>query len=206
MKYYCLTCDKEISEWSAKYGAHRCRSCSKKGKRSGMYVDGRTNKKYHCIDCNQSISVSSGVYGQSRCQSCNKKRLFQNSKNIYFLNKSFTKEHKRKISLAHGGTGIPYENTEYGTKFNFFLKEKVRIRDNRKCRICSKLEIDCNRKLDVHHIDYDKKNNKLNNLISLCIGCHTKTGKNREYWETYLQIKGGIENELFVNFSNSSCC
>ncbi len=43
------------------------------------------------------------------------------------------------------------------------------------------------KKLDVHHIDYDKTNNNIENLIILCGSCHTKTnGKNnREYWTNY---------------------
>ena len=45
------------------------------------------------------------------------------------------------------------------------------------------------RKLDVHHIDYDKKNNDPKNLISLCRKCHMKTNKNRKYWTKYFQNK-----------------
>jgi hypothetical protein len=47
------------------------------------------------------------------------------------------------------------------------------------------------KKLQIHHIDYNKKNNNLNNLISLCLSCHTKTGFNRSYWEKY--FKKGVK-------------
>ena len=40
-------------------------------------------------------------------------------------------------------------------------------------------------KLDVHHINYDKKNCSSDNLISLCHSCHLKTNYNRVYWENY---------------------
>ncbi len=33
-----------------------------------------------------------------------------------------------------------------------------------------------------NHIDYNKKNSNLNNLITLCGSCHTKTNTNRNYW------------------------
>jgi hypothetical protein len=41
------------------------------------------------------------------------------------------------------------------------------------------------KKLDVHHIDYDKKNGDPRNLVSLCKSCHIKTNYNREYWIEY---------------------
>ena len=37
------------------------------------------------------------------------------------------------------------------------------------CEICNYDEI-----LDVHHIDKNRKNNKINNLIVLCPNCHAK--------------------------------
>ena len=35
--------------------------------------------------------------------------------------------------------------------------------------------------------DYDKNNNKPENLISLCCSCHSKTNVKREYWIKYFQ-------------------
>ena len=64
-------------------------------------------------------------------------------------------------------------------------KEQIRYRDGYKCQICGCHEVECNRKLHVHHIDYNKKNCNINNLISLCINCHTKTNANRDYWYAY---------------------
>ena len=34
----------------------------------------------------------------------------------------------------------------------------------------------------VHHIDYDKSNNYIGNLIPLCLKCHLKTNWNRDIW------------------------
>lgn len=96
-----------------------------------------------------------------------------------------TDEFKRKQSLAKGGTGIPYENSEYGADFDNALKEQVRFRDKYKCRLCGCSQLENGKQLDVHHIDYDKKYNKLNNLISLCHGCHTKTNINRHHWQNH---------------------
>ena len=73
----------------------------------------------------------------------------------------------------------------YGLEFNEDLKEVIRNRDRRKCQICEKTELEEGRKLCNHHIDYNKKNNNPNNLISLCRKCHTKTNHNRDYWIKY---------------------
>ena len=69
-------------------------------------------------------------------------------------------------------------------KFNA-LKEKVRFRDNYKCKICGCSQLENGRQLDVHHKDYNKENNELNNLVALCKSCHTKTTNSRKYWTKY---------------------
>ena len=99
-------------------------------------------------------------------------------------------KHKQNISEATKGEannlwrgGISFE--PYGLEFNNDLKEVIRNRDRRKCKICEKTELDNKQKLTIHHIDYDKKNCNPNNLISLCRKCHLKTNHNREYWIEY---------------------
>ena len=73
----------------------------------------------------------------------------------------------------------------YLTKF--YLKQFILERDNYTCQ-----DPNCkgeHKKLHVHHIDYNKKNNNPKNLIALCSSCHAKTnGKNnRTYWTDYYQ-------------------
>jgi hypothetical protein len=66
------------------------------------------------------------------------------------------------------------------------LRDSIRKRDNYSCKLCNISQEETGRKLDVHHIDYDKENCDPNNLISLCICCHTKTTSgNREMWKAY---------------------
>ncbi len=43
-KYYCKDCGKEIHQYTALYGLERCRSCSKKSKRNGMFKFNITKK------------------------------------------------------------------------------------------------------------------------------------------------------------------
>ncbi len=81
--------------------------------------------------------------------------------------------------------GISFE--PYGIEFNEKLKELIRERDNYICQIKECATLQNGRKHPVHHRDYDKRNNKPKNLITLCHPCHSKTNYNRDYWQDYFQ-------------------
>ncbi|MDP3014133.1 MAG: NUMOD3 domain-containing DNA-binding protein [Candidatus Subteraquimicrobiales bacterium] len=74
----------------------------------------------------------------------------------------------------------------YCPKFNTQLKERIRDRDNRTCQLCGTQEND--KKLDVHHIHYDKQNCNPD-LIALCHDCNAKSNGNREYYERFFMNK-----------------
>jgi hypothetical protein len=76
---------------------------------------------------------------------------------------------------------------EYGKDFNRKLKEKIRKRDNYICRECGYSQKLLDYKLHIHHIDYDKKNNSEDNLISLCKSCHCQTNFDRVDWTKYFK-------------------
>jgi hypothetical protein len=108
------------------------------------------------------------------------------------LNKHLSDNHKKNISLGRRGKytgesnhmwrdGISFE--PYGLEFNEHLKEQIRQRDGRSCQYCGLKEN--GHKLPVHHIDYNKKNNDSENLITLCVKCHSATLINRELWTNY---------------------
>ncbi|MBA7652784.1 hypothetical protein ES703_60623 [subsurface metagenome] len=80
--------------------------------------------------------------------------------------------------------GISFE--PYDPAFNDILKEIIRERDGYICQLCGNLETENGRKLDIHHIDGDKKNSDPINLISLCPHCHTSN----------LQYNEKISNQL----------
>ena len=67
------------------------------------------------------------------------------------------------------------------TKAIYKLKEQRRKKDNYTCQECGVTQKEClmkfNEILSVHHIDGDDTNNKEENMITLCKGCHTKVGK-----------------------------
>ena len=70
---------------------------------------------------------------------------------------------------------------KYGVEFNYNLKEQIRKRDNFICQQCKVKQKNLEYKLIVHHIDYNKMNNNLNNLISFCRNCHMKLHNNKKY-------------------------
>lgn len=100
-------------------------------------------------------------------------------------------DHLRGEGSPHWLGGISRE--PYSWEFNEELRERIRQRENHKCFICW---LSGNGKaLQVHHIDYDKKNNDLSNLCALCPSCHGATNFNRDYWQktlTDLMRKRGI--------------
>lgn len=118
--------------------------------------------------------------------------------------KPFTLQHLANMSAGRIGLHAGAKNPQwrggisklpYAWTFNNELRAEVRRRDKYKCQICGALQMECKRKLCVHHIDYDKKNSDPINLISLCLSCHMRTNVNRKYWTEVFQemaIKAGI--------------
>jgi len=85
----------------------------------------------------------------------------------------------------------------YSKEFNKLLKEEIKKLDNNRCCKC----LEQNKKFAIHHIDYDKKNSNKNNLVTLCISCHTETNYNREKWQNYFEnyIKNNRESQNDTN-------
>lgn len=85
--------------------------------------------------------------------------------------------------------GISFE--PYPVHWQRDLKEKIRRWEGHRCAICGQTQ---ERALSVHHIDYDKCNLAEENLIALCISCHTKTNYQRDCWQYWLSA--GIVPEM----------
>lgn len=119
-----------------------------------------------------------------------------------------TDEQKKKLSISrigqHNSPSTEFKKGElspnwkdgssleiYGDGFDKKLKEQIRKRDGYRCQECfreqSELRTKNNmpRKLSIHHIDFNKKNNNPSNLISLCLNCHSQTQFDRDSWSNY---------------------
>lgn len=175
-------------------------------------VKGTRGHKYIliCNQCKKTFQLGGNNFNKGRGFFCSKqcrgynnewKKKISNSLKQGFKNGRIhpkgmlgkTAWNKDKVSPRWKGKNNPNWNNgssfeEYGKRFTKKLKEKIRNRDNNTCQICNgKSKI----KLDVHHIDYNKKNNNPKNLISLCHRCHMKTNpkKNRDYYRKALNSK-----------------
>ena len=142
------------------------------GENHPNYIDGRSIKEKYCKDCSKPI-----FYTATYCTKCSKI-----GKRNYFYGK-----HPFGNKNSNWKGGISFE--PYTSDFNQQLKDKIRVRDSFVCQLCGVPELECNNRLDIHHIDYDKKNCEANNLLSLCRSCNAKVNFNREYWTNYFQSK-----------------
>jgi len=121
-----------------------------------------------------------------------------------FYGKKRSDETRQMISKSREGKCMGEEHPNwnngssfepYGVEFNKELREQIRKRDGYVCQKCGVTQEETGHALSIHHIDYNKKNNKEINLISLCCSCHTYTNYGRDVWQVYFEnIIGGIEN------------
>jgi len=112
-----------------------------------------------------------------------------------------TKEAKEKLSKSRSGKNCGPENYFYGKSGELSpnwkggiqyepyccvwgdseFKEYVIQRDNGICQ-----NPDCwknSKRISIHHINYDKKDCSLFNLITLCASCNSRANFNREKWK-----------------------
>ncbi len=143
----------------------------------------------------------------------------QHKRNISLATRGKIKTEKTKEKISHTLKGRHLSpNTEFkkGHKINwqggisFYpypedwtddLKESIRKRDEYVCQECGIHQDELKgrlKKLDIHHINYDKDNLNPENLISLCRGCHIKTNFNRDYWIGYFKGRE-INNYIIVS-------
>ena len=189
LKYYC-NCGKEICYQTATHGKGRCASCAKKGLLNPNYKDGLIINIHFCSECGKQLSR--GIH--TKCKSCSAIERFSILENCTSFGKHYSEKTKQQMRISHTGLHVGKLNgmwqggisfLPYSSDWNESFKESIRDRDQHECQLCHKKEINLNRALDVHHIDYDKQNCKEDNLISLCLKCHLKTQSNRDYWFAY---------------------
>lgn len=119
------------------------------------------------------------------CPTCNCERIMRyvgylasNGRCIKCIDRTIVSiQTRKKISTTKRGISIN-EWKEFSTpyshpaEFNEKLKIKVRNNANNRCEMCNKIEK--KKALAVHHIDRDKNNNTMENLVAVCASCHGK--------------------------------
>jgi len=190
-------CGKSISDNAKQCGSCRCKA--RHGKNASNFINGESLKKHFC-ECGKTISYFSFKNGTQHCQVCagiNRRKPI----NYCICGKEINRksklcgscDNKRKYKLGilnnngdnngrwNGGSSFE----PYSLEWTAELRESIRIRDNHTCQKCGIKEKDYYRKLDVHHIDYNKQNCKENNLITTCGECNKLANVDRDYWYAY---------------------
>ncbi len=159
------------------------------GKNNPMYGKPSWNKNKICPSLGNKYQHGSDnpnwKGGYPHCETCGKTLSNHKSK---CCNGCIGYKRKGELNPRWCG-GKSFE--PYCPKFTTKLKEEIRNRYDRKCFLCGKPEKDNIRKLDVHHVDYDKEQGcgKGWELVPLCISCHTATTNSREKFQEEIRRK-----------------
>lgn len=137
------------------------------------------NSKYeirNCEECGSEFRAARYMIERGAGRFCSKKCTGRWSSRVRVRENS---------SVWNGGTSF----VNYPPEFSRDFKKRIKDRDGNVCAICSMPA-----KLEVHHIDYDRKRTVPENCISLCKDCHARvhagSKKNRPalriYWTKIL--------------------
>lgn len=125
----------------------------------------------------------------------NRKKISETKKKLYKEGKLKPYSHWKGIVGKENPSYIDGRSyTDYPIEFRRIRNNKtIHIRDNYTCQLCGDVltntKLGDSKHLTLHHIDYNKNNNNLNNLIALCNFCNTSVNKNREEWTNLFQEK-----------------
>ena len=155
----------------------------------------------HSVSKETRIAVSEAQTGNTHRRGKKASKETLNKMRLANLGKVHSEESKRKTSTTlkkqieegqrvgpnhynwQGGISAePYCFAWNSKEFKDFIKE----RDNCKYQN-SECKGECNI-LIIHHIDYDKKNCSLDNLVTLCLSCNSRANFDREYWQGVFNI------------------
>lgn len=120
-----------------------------------------------------------------------KKNMSKKTEQLW-KNKEFREKHTGENHPCWMGGISPYPSI-----FRI-IRKSILERDEHTCQLCSS-----NNDLCPHHIDYDTRNNRSRNLITLCIKCNVKVNFNREYWKQY--FSNIMENRGDINECRTGC-
>jgi hypothetical protein len=176
IKYSCDYCGKEcetqVSRYNMSKGKHYCnKDCY------WAYNRGKNHYKYaaaniECDYCAKPIEVNQWLMQNFKHHFCNKK-----------CQDNYCREFGRKGLESHlwkGGKSI----VPYTLEFSRQRKREILQRDKNTCQVCGLIWDGKSERMHVHHIDSDKTNSSVFNLICLCKKCHHSVHHNRLFWES----------------------
>lgn len=119
--------------------------------------------KLTCVECNVEFEIIKRVKLAKFCSfDCKNKHHSKRMRD------------KGNSNYLHGKA-----NNRYPVEWSKRFKEKIRQRDEYRCQVCDLTEKQHDKKLCVHHINFNRFDLSPENLITLCKYCHGKLhGKN----------------------------
>ncbi len=199
MKKYCKCgCGEEItSKWQRYQEINYIKGHARRGKKNSvehnLSISNANNKsiKVNCSYCKSRILrkpsklkkfdkyyCDTNCYAKSLIGRKLPKEQIEKAR-LKRIGHEVSEETRKKISFANSGK----KNGMFREDSDMNIRKIIRKRDNFICQLCDMHQEKNKKSLDVHHIDYNKKNNLVQNLISLCHSCHAKTNKSkRPFW------------------------
>lgn len=193
----CNNCDKIIWVKQSKFKkqkrffcSHSCFNKKIKPKEKIKKVCGICSKEFLVLPCQISRKYCSR---ECYCKS----GVHKGTKNPWNRNPDKIEKHSKRMlgkNNPNWHDGISFE--PYSLEFNNRLKRKIRKKYNYICQLCGDKILKNTKKksLCIHHINYDKKNCREENLIPLCNSCNSSVNKSREEWTDYFQNKMRIQS------------
>ena len=161
-----------------------------------------TSKNAYCVLC-RSCGHKGKHHSEETKQKMSDSHIGIEGENSSMFGKHHSKETKQRMHEARKGEnnprwlgGVSFE--PYCLLFDENFKERVREFFNRTCYLCGRTEAEQmnemleNKKrpfrLAVHHVGYNKEtccDDSIPLFVPLCIKCHSKTNKDRSFWEVH---------------------
>jgi hypothetical protein len=154
------------------FNYYTCDYCGIEYKKQARQSVGAKYEHFCSTNCGTSLDINN-KYTELECAHCNtvfkrlKSKLSTSKHSVYFCSrecKDIGQSYIENIMPDHYGTG----SSNYRQKAFATFKHE--------CAACS---FNNEYALEVHHIDKNRDNNKINNLIILCANCHTLVHKNK---------------------------
>lgn len=186
LKFECLEGHRFDMSWDNFKGGARCPMCSKYRKKNIEEIKRDSEKRgYKCL----SEGYVTGVKLVFRCPEGHIFKMLREC----FQNVGQSCPICKNISTSERMVGERNPSWKGGTSYEPYcliwnekeFKEMVFERDRHECMnpICNSNSS----RLVRHHVDYNKKNCCLSNVVILCNGCNSRSNFNREYWKTFYQ-------------------
>ena len=151
------------------------------------WIETRRNNGGWIVSNNQRAQISQTLTGIKQSEETKQKRAET-------LRKVYQEHPEIKERIVHNKED--HWNWQGGKSFEDYPSEFFEMRDyirelhGNLCALCDKTPEENEEELSVHHIDYDKNNNKEENLVPLCRSCQLATNYNRAEWpQLFVKIK-----------------